>query len=184
MCIERSCQQGLTFVELVVFIVIVAVSLAGILNVLDFSVRHGADPMLFKQQVSIAESLLEEVASKPFTWCDPDDPVVTSAGGTAACGVAQGLAPTAGESRNSGTSPFDNVGDYSGFSMTGIQAPDGTAIDGLAAYTATVAIAQAGAAFGLADASAALRIDVTVTTPGQAAITLTGYRMRYAQNAP
>lgn len=189
--LERVRQRGLTMVELVVFIVVVSVGLAGILGVLNLTTLNSANPMLLKQQVAIAESLLEEIESKPFTWCDTDDDNVTTAsaasvstGGCAA--TVQGLSPTPGESRYSQTTPFDNVGDYNGFSMSGIRSPTdaNTTINGLSAYSASVVVTQAGTAMGLTDNSAALRIDVTVGITGQPDITLTGYRYRYAPNVP
>lgn len=181
-------QRGLTLIELIAFIVIVGVGLAGILSVLNFTLRTSADPMVQKQAVSIAESLLEEIQSKPFTYCDPDDPNATTATSTASCTTVQGITPTAGESRfNTASNPiFDNVGDYGGYSMlSGIISPsDGsTVIPGLSGYTARVVITQVGATFGLA-ADAVLKIDVTTqaTNSGLPAITLTGYRFRYAPN--
>ena len=42
-------QHGVTLVELVVFIVIVSVALAGVLKVLDITNRGSADPLIRKQ---------------------------------------------------------------------------------------------------------------------------------------
>ncbi len=72
-------QRGLTLVELIVFIVIVSVGLAGILVTYDTVVRHSADPLVRKQALAIAESLLLEIEQQPFTWCDPDDESATTA---------------------------------------------------------------------------------------------------------
>ena len=143
--------------------------------------------MLFKQQVAIAEALLEEVSSKPFTWCDPDDVKVASASSATDCDVPQGLAPTPGEDRYSQTQPFDNVGDYNGFAMNaGIRSPTDSSVTlpGLGGYTASVRVSQAGTALGLADDSAALRIEVSVAAPGQAAFALSAYRLRHAPRQP
>lgn len=187
MCTEAGyAQRGMTLIELVVFIVVISIGLAGVLAALNMTTRNSVNPMIYKQQVAIAESLLEEIESKPFTFCDPDDPAVTTATSTAACTTIQTLGPTSGESRYSQTVPFDNVGDYNGFSMAGIHSPTdmSNAIAGLGNYSASVKVSQAGQALGLADDSAALRIDVTVTAPTQDSLTLTGYRYRYAPNSP
>lgn len=190
----NGCQRGLTLIELVVFIVVVSVGLAGILSVLNFTNRDTVNPMLLKQQVAIAESLLEEIESKPFTFCDPDDAHVETATaavigtGAGACAtLVQDLTPNAGENRYNPAAPFDNVGDYGGFQMSsGIRLPTSAAtiVTGLDRYTASVAISQAGTAMGLADDSDALRIDVTVGAPSLPSLTLTGYRFRYAPNSP
>lgn len=188
-------QCGLTLIELVVFMVVISIGLAGILGALNLTTRNSANPMLLKQQVAIAESLLEEIESKPFTWCDPDDANVTtatsSAIGAAGCATtAQGLAKTSGEDRYSQTLPFDNVGDYAGFNMNaGILNPaSGVVIGGLGSYTASVVITPVGniAPTNVGAADAVLRVEVSVGLSGQpgSTITLTGYRYRYAPNVP
>ena len=193
MCIEPapSREQGMTLVELVVFIVVVSVGLAGILGVLNLTTSHSADPMIQKQQLAIAQSLLKEVESKPFTFCDPDDANVETATvttlGAGGCATSlQGIGPTGAESRADALNPFDNVGDYNGFAMNGITTPDGTAVSGLENYTANVAVSWVDPATlaTVASNSGALRIDVTVNAPGLPDLTLTGYRFGYAPNSP
>lgn len=86
----------------------------------------------------------------------------------------------AGESRGSATNPYDNVVDYSNYSMSPIVDINGNAI-GLPNYKASVAITHVGTAFlGAADNDAALLITVTVTGPDGSQVVLDGYRARYA----
>lgn len=59
-------QQGLTLIELVVFIVVVSVGLAGVLTSLDLSVKSSADPLQPKQALAIAEAALEAMLLKPY----------------------------------------------------------------------------------------------------------------------
>lgn len=82
-------QAGFTLVELVVFIVIVAVGVAGILLVMNTVVASSADPMARKQALALAESILEEVLQKEYA--DPDG--------------------TSGETTRA---TFDDVDDYNG----------------------------------------------------------------------
>jgi MSHA pilin protein MshD len=71
-------HRGFTLVELLIFIVVVGAGLAGILSVMNTSVASSADPMIRKQAVAIAESVLEEVLQKAYT--DPDNsPAVVEA---------------------------------------------------------------------------------------------------------
>ncbi|MEQ1597774.1 MAG: prepilin-type N-terminal cleavage/methylation domain-containing protein [Methylotenera sp.] len=190
-------QTGVTLVELVVFIVIVSVALVGVLKVLDITNRGSADPLVRKQALSIAESLILEIEQQPFTFCDPDDTDVSIATSAADCtnsqdkGGAALTSPTPNsESRYSSTDPFDNVADYGGFSMPGgscagiCSAGDNTPLSGLVGYEATVTITRAGATapyvgFAL---DAVLKISVRVTGPANTEVTLTGYRARYAPN--
>ena len=200
MCAELASprrQFGLSLIELVMFVAIMGMSIAGILVVYNTAIKNSADPMVRKQAVAIAESVLNEVLMQPFTWCDPQDPANDAAtppsasasctGGAAAsedkAGAALGPQP-AGETRFSGSNPFDNVADYNGYTMSsGIYSQDNgtTPIAGLSAYSAGVSVTRAGAAFGLPN-DAVLRVDVQVTRAGET-VTLTGYRFRHSPNA-
>lgn len=174
-------NQGATLVELVVFIVLVGIAMAGVFAAFNTITAASADPQVRKQALAIAESLMEEIALMPFTYCDPDDPAATTANSTADCAVPEALGVEGGETRYNAALPFDNVSDYNGFSMvSGIQDMTNTTITGLADYSASVAITQAGAALGLADNTAALKISITVTGPGSTSVVLEGYRARYA----
>lgn len=175
-------QQGLTLIEVIAFIVIVSVGLAGILSVLNISLRHSADPIVQKQSLAVAEALLEEIQGKAFGWCDPDDSNASTA--TSAAGCANDAPAETG--RATGAAPWDEVGDYAGYAMNGgiISPADGVSvISGLESWSASVAITQDGAAFGL-PADAVLRITVTAqnSASGQTPVSLTGYRFRYAPN--
>ncbi|MFB0936561.1 MAG: prepilin-type N-terminal cleavage/methylation domain-containing protein [Propionivibrio sp.] len=181
----RQRQSGLTLVELIVFIVIVSVGVAGILVTYDTVVRHSADPMARKQALAIAESLLLEIEQQPFTWCDPQDENVTTAASAAGCATSSqaALAPTPGESRGSNVTPFDNVVDYAGYTAPATDIL-GNASAALSGYNATVVITRAGGAAPFAGfpPDAVLRIAVTVIGGGET-VTLVGYRTRYAPNA-
>ncbi|MBS1170048.1 MAG: hypothetical protein H6R01_966 [Burkholderiaceae bacterium] len=179
----RTRQAGLTLVEVIMFLIILSVGVAGLMGVMNTMLKSSADPMLRKQALAIAESLLEEIELQPFTYCDPDDAnaataTVAAVGANGCATTVQGIGPTAGETRYSETDRFDNVGDYGGFKMTGINDLTNTPIGRLGGYNAEVKI-EAVATGGVA-ADDVLRIDVTVTPPGSDAITLTGYRFRYA----
>jgi MSHA pilin protein MshD len=167
---------------LIIFIVVLGVGLAGILATYNTVVQRSADPMLRKQALAIAESMLTEIEQQPFTWCDPQDVNAAAAKSHADCAVSSQIGPTPGETRG-GADPFDNVIDYHGYSGP---ASDllGSASPALAAYTVSVDITPAGGsgAFSSFPADAVLRIAVTVTG-GSEPITLTGYRVRYAPNA-
>lgn len=180
-------QGGLSLIELILFIVIVGVGLAGITLTYNTVVRSSADPMIRKQALSIAESLLLEIEQQPFTWCDPQDDNVTIATSAAGCASAAnnqnniGGATPAGESRVSSTNPYDNVADYSTYSAA---SSDIEGLNGVTGYTATVVMTRAGgvAPFAALPSDAVLRIAVTVAGRGES-ITLIGYRTRYAPNA-
>lgn len=63
-------QKGFTLIEVIIFIVVVGAGLAGILAVSTNSVKASADPMVRKQAMALADSILEEILQKEYT--DPD----------------------------------------------------------------------------------------------------------------
>jgi MSHA pilin protein MshD len=190
MCTRHN-QRGISLVELIMFIVIVSVALAGILLVMNTVTRGSADPLIHKQSLAIAESLLEEVELMPFTYCDPDDPTAATATSTAECSVrieSAGLDAAfvpyqaIDETRYSNTAPFDNVNDYDAFSMSGaggIKDITGAAISAaLNGYSASINVSNT----TLPDVAAgdALLIAVTVTGPDGVGVVVEGIRTRYA----
>ena len=180
MSIRPALQRGITLIEQIMFILIVSVGVIGLVSVMNPAIRASADPMVTKQLVAIAESLLNEVMHQPFTWCDPDDPAASTALSYAGCAIPQNTGTHgAGETRYAqGSDPaFDNVDDYGGFSMANIDDP--SILNAMTGYTASVAINRAGTVLGLADNTAALNVTVTVTR-GTESFSLTGYRFRYA----
>lgn len=182
---HRSRQRGLTFIELIFFIIIVTVGLAGILLVLNQTSSRSADPMVQKQMLAIAESVLEEVRLQAHTFCDPDDPnAATATSATGCTGGAGGTnnqlttAPTPGETRGNAITPWDHVMDYNGAniitSLSTAAFPTG--------YSARVDVIPETLGSIVNTNGEALRIRVTVTR-GTDAIVLEGYRTRYAPNA-
>lgn len=147
---------GVTLVELIVFMVIVGVAMAGLFAAFNTLTAGSADPQVRKQMLAIAESLMEEIELKPFT-------------------CSSGCA---------GSRPFDSVKDYNGFSMTGIKDITGTDVPGLGSYSAAVAVDETTVTLGsgantIAAGSAGL-ITVTVTRSGMPNVVLHGYRTNYA----
>lgn len=177
-------ERGLSLIELLVFIVVVGIAVTGLLSVFSLNARTSADPVVQKQALAIADSLLEEVLAQPYTYCDPDDANVETANSVADCvtpETAMGPEVAQGESRNANFTPYDNVNDYNGFAMTGIVDPSGNAVPDLNGYTASVQVQPAGAFNGI-PAGETLLVTVTVTGPGNHGVTLSGYRTRYAPN--
>ena len=68
MCMNSGMRRhaGFTLIELVVFIVIVSVGVAGILLVMNTVVASSADPMVRKQALALADSILEEILQKEY----------------------------------------------------------------------------------------------------------------------
>ena len=183
---RRRRARGLSLIELLVFIVVVGVALAGVLSAINIGARGSANPMVRKQALAAAESLLEEIEQQPFTYCDPRDSSAPTATSSAGCSLASYSMDTpvnwgAGKSRY-GPTFFDNVADYNNFAMSGtLNDVFQQASSRLTGYSASVTVTQVGTGFGLASNADALRIDVTVTGAGDS-VTLTGFRFRHSPN--
>jgi MSHA pilin protein MshD len=181
-------SRGFTLVELVLFIAILGIAIGGVLVAYDYAARDSADPVVKKQALAIAESLLEEIQQMPMTFCDPDDANASSAtgpfvgaGGCATTVEAPG--PEPGEARAHPNTPFDNVNDYDGYNTAaevppGVKDITGAPIAGLAAYDAAVRVIPV--ALAGVPAGEALLITVTVNAPGNVLVRLDAYRTRHA----
>ncbi|MFC4931298.1 type IV pilus modification PilV family protein [Massilia sp. GCM10023247] len=183
-------QAGVTLIELVMFIMVIGLALAGIIGVMSFTTANSADPLRRKQALMIAEGLLEEVQLAGFTFCDPRDENADSAQQSAECTLAEGFG---NEGASSFVRPFDNVNDYVAAAGTPAAPFDNAAgvladalgrplgVDG---YRATVTIVPERlgdiAAGSTAADSEALRIRIAVSFDGGEPVLLDGYRARYA----
>lgn len=163
--------RGVSLVELIVAIVIVGVSVAGILKVMDLTTQRSADPMIQQQAQLIAESYLEEILLKKFY--DPDTNTVCT-------GTAEGSRVN-----------YDNVCDYNGLNdNTGARNQFGTLVTGLESYNVAVTVTGDGTvslgSINNTGAVRVLRVNVIVThdsVPGLS-IPLAGYRTNYNCNLP
>ena len=155
-------ERGFSLVEAIVFIVIVSVALVGVLSVMNLTTQRSADPLIRKQTIAVAESLLEEISLQNFT--------TTSAA----------VAPT-----QANRPFFDDIGDYNGFTTTGISPIDSSGVIlGLSGYnvvSVTVVSADLGPASNLISAASnnAKIITVTVQGPDGVSVALSGYRTAY-----
>ncbi len=175
---ERRRSSGMTMIELIIFIVIVSVGVAGILSVLAVTVWKSADPLVQKQAQAFAEGLLEEIQTASFAYCDGADPQLAYAKAASACtgGIGDTYGPELNEAR-----PYDSVIDYASAANTPtpIAATDlSSSIQAPAGYTAMVTIGPAALGDITLASGDALLIMVVVSGPGGTAATAEGYKTR------
>lgn len=174
-------QGGVTLIELVIAIVVLAVGVGTLLSVLLQTTRHSADPEVTQQASAIARSYLEEVLEKAF--CDPNDfstdcPASCTSAACATCSGAtiDGVTP---ESRPS----YDDVCDYAGLAdLNGARDESGAAVPGLAAFNVRVTVSDSDALNGLTGAAGRIlrvEVDVTHDTLTDVHVTLGAYRANY-----
>jgi MSHA pilin protein MshD len=145
-------RRGFTLIELLVFIVVVSVGIAGILKVMDTVVRGSADPMVRKQSMALADSLMGEILLKAYS--EPG-------GGANVLEASRDL--------------YNDVDDYNGINET-ISAAGPVFLDlPSELYGLSVQVAVATVTLG---AMPAKSVTVTVGKGGDT-VSLTGYRTNY-----
>ena len=154
----NNSQRGVSLIELVLFIVIIGIALISLLLVMNVNTKSSADPMLNKQALAVAESMLEEVEHKAFA---------NPTGGFSGAAI------------QSNRGSFDSIDDYDGFATTRIYPADGsaTAINGLTGYNVNVVV-TAITWLGISSGDAK-QITITVTNPQGIALQAIGYRVNY-----
>ena len=146
-------SRGFTLVELIIFIVVISVGLTGIMLVIKTVVASSADPIVRKQSLSIAESMLTEILLKDYAN------------------------PEGGYEERLDRSLFDDVSDYTGYSTkAGIVDQYGSPVPGLKSYNIfpPVSVVTTTELPGVN----AFKVTVFVTGP-LGVISLSGYRGNY-----
>jgi MSHA pilin protein MshD len=151
--------RGFTLIELIFFIVVVSVGLTGILLVSNTVVKSSADPLLRKQSLAIAQSLLEEIVQKDYAKNVDSTALGFGAGGP----------------RNL----FDCVEDYTDYATTaGIVDATGASVAGLAGYNIAPKVVVTATTLP-GSTVPVLQVVVSVTSPQGTVLSLTGYRGAY-----
>ncbi len=143
-------QRGVTLIELVVSITIIAIAAAVVMETLAMSTNNSAQMMSRNQAALIANSYLQEALSRSFT-VGPGNIRAT----------------------------FDDVQDYNSLANGGARDHwnPATPIAGLTGYTISVSALQTALA-GLAPANSVL-VTVTVTDQDNHTYTISGYRTNH-----
>lgn len=151
-------DAGLTLVELIAAMVVIAIALGGTLALHRNVALASADAMGLAQAGAIAEAYLEEALLRPVY--DPD------------LGPGGGACPAPEASR----ALYDNLCDYDGIDDAGARDQSGAATPGLGAFRVRVEV-DAGARLGdLVGAPDVLRVDVRVTQGAAIDVALSGHR--------
>ncbi|MFZ2300475.1 MAG: hypothetical protein WAW10_01235 [Gallionella sp.] len=146
-----SFERGISLIELIMFIVILSVGLAGIMLAMDVSTKSSGDPVIRKQALTVAESLLEEIELQSFA-------VIANA---------------------AGRENYNDIFDYNGLAGAVTHANSSVAVTGLENYSITAQVAILSSSWGGVPAASAAQITVTVNGPGGQSIEMAGYKVAH-----
>lgn len=149
-------QQGVSLVELIVFVVVISVALAGLLGVYQIAVVNSADPLKRLRMLEYAQERLDQIMALRYDEATP-------AGGVPACdsGLANAQACT-----NSADGDMDDVDDF--HEQTDNPAPDSNF------YSRVVSVEQV-----VFEGESAKLITVTISANDGESLTLSAYRVNF-----
>jgi MSHA pilin protein MshD len=154
---HKAYTGGFTLIELVLMILVLAVTLPSILLASIQVTRHSADPLAQQQALVIAQSYLEEILAKPYPSALP-------------CSAP----PTQGRRA------YQTACDYQNLNDVGAHDQNGNLIAGLSAYRVQVTVDTQTAQLGaLASGTAVLRVDVQVSSNQMNTVLMSAYRSNY-----
>ena len=160
MCTERTFhplarslarQAGVTLVELIVALTLATVVMGSIWSAWTLLSTRSADPLVARQQLAVAQSLLREIELQP-------------------------LPGTAVAAATPGRTGYASISDYDGLVMSGISDIEGQVVPGLQSYGASISVQPQ--AFNSVAASQGWWIQVSVTGPDGRALLLGAWRAR------
>jgi len=173
----RVVGNGFSLVEMIITIIIIAITTVAISSSLAFALGHQSDGIWRAKAVSLAEAYLEEIAARRFDENTPIGGVPACSPSTNACSLASNFDD--GETRAN----YDDVDDYHGVNELPPLDADGQVRSGYSNYRVAVQVnyANAGqmAALGLPNSTDAKIITVTVTPPGQQPMDFTLLRSNF-----
>lgn len=157
---NRHDQRGLTMIELIMFIVIVGVGVAGILLVINTVVKSSADPVVRKQSIAMADAILEEVLLKAYQ------------------NPTGGFVPTGCDTQRA---LFDDVSDYTCFdgSTTAKKILGSQMIASTTGPLPDTFWAKVDVSAATVSGVSMKKVTVTVTDPSGTEYALSGYRGNY-----
>ncbi len=199
-------QNGFTLIETVIFILVLAIGLVGIVNLTTTATKESGTPLVRERTLAIAHAYMDEIISKRWDENTPlgggcvDTDIVNPTDSctlycaaltnfqcvrskcrfaAGSCQAANTVSPALAAEEGAGNRIiWDDVDDYSAYGGAP-ETIDGTPIAAYAGYTTLVTITQTGAAWNGIPAADVRRIQVDVSNPLGETLTLVAYRVNF-----
>ncbi|WP_166668735.1 type IV pilus modification PilV family protein [Thiohalophilus thiocyanatoxydans] len=171
-------EAGFTLVEMVVFIVVLAVGLSGVVLVINRTLLDAPEALVNTRAMEISQLYLDEILAKKYDENTPQ-------GGSPPCDGADGDPCTdAGNFGPDGPSEsrsrYDDVDDYHAPAFEAVTDANGDPLPNYSDYEVRIEITYAGSELvDFTDDRRAKRIDLTVRTPRNQQIPVTVYRTNF-----
>lgn len=142
--LQRRLQTGVTLIELIATILILAIALTAVTFGLQYGLFRGADPMVQLRAVSLAQAYMDEILGKRFDEKTPNNgvpPCRASAPPPRQCTAEGSFGPDGSEARED----YDDVDDYHGLDegdgqVNPLQDAEGNARSGYDNYRVSVTV--------------------------------------------
>lgn len=153
---EMKFQQGVSLIELIVFLIVIAIASTALFKVYMYSAMRNADPIIQVRALELAQAKLDEVIALKY---DENTPT----GGIPACGATGSLSAC----NNTPDVNMNDVDDFNGVSDT----PYSTVVNGVTySYTRSVTVTTA---------NNIKLVTVTVAAPKGVSVTLAAERANF-----
>lgn len=175
-----TCSQignsGFTLVEMIVFIVVLAVGLSGVVLVINRTLLDAPEALINTRAMEISQLYLDEILTKKYDENTPQggSPPCDSPGNPA-CTAAAGFGTDPGEAARD---RYDDVDDYHNPGFQPVADANGNALPNYTDYEVRIDVTYAGTELGLASRRAK-RISLTIRTPRNQQIPVTVYRTNF-----
>lgn len=177
-------KKGFTLIEVIIGIVVFAISLSIIMQLILPAERNSADQIHQIKAAQLGQALLDDIMSRSFDENSDraGGAIRCDSTGNAACSNA--LGPDVGETTRS---QFDDVDDFDGY-INKIDSINNNLANGYSSFEILVNVVllddsalinELGLSNSIANVQLAKRITVTVTTPLGTAIAFTAYKTNF-----
>ncbi len=159
----RTNNRGFTLIEIIVGMVISAISLTMLYSLIYPQIVHSVEPMLQVRAAELGQAIVEEIIAKPY---DENSPT----GGVPPCSPCTAAAAFGVDSGEAARADFDDVDDFDSYcgSPQAIEQIPGVTPSGFAGFRMEVCVIYDGNYDGTADADEkAKRITVSVYAPAR-----------------
>ena len=158
-------QEGVTLVELVMTIVIISISVAGVVGAFALISSRSSDALHQTRAVALSQLYMDEIMGQRYSEATPVGGVPKASG----CDIS---------TEESSRSEYDDVDDYNAINQRVPRDAEGAVLSGYEGFSVSVTVECAGSAVGLPPEDAK-RIDLTITAPAEQTFLFSAYRANF-----